>query len=147
MCPILSPAPAVLHDHLVIGTNWSGTYTYRARELHRPQTIEQLQEVVAHGGQLHAVGTRHSFNDVADGAELISVADLPGEVIIDDQAQHRTGARRHPLRRPGRAAAVGGLGAGQSRLAAAHLGGRIGGDGDPRLGQRQPDVWRRPSPA
>ena len=77
----------MLHDHLVIGTNWSGTYTYRARDLHRPQTIEELQEIVAHGGQLHAVGTRHSFNDVADGAELISVADLPGEVIIDEEAQ------------------------------------------------------------
>ena len=86
MCPILSPEPAVLHDHLMIGTNWSGTYTYRARDLHRPRTIEELQELVANGGQLHAVGTRHSFNDVADGAALISVADLPGEVIIDDEA-------------------------------------------------------------
>ena len=86
MCPILSPEPAVLHDHLMIGTNWSGTYTYRARELHRPRTIEELQQVVANGRQLHAVGTRHSFNDVADGAALISVADLPGEVIIDEQA-------------------------------------------------------------
>ena len=87
MCPILSPAPAVLHDHLMIGTNWSGTYTYRAGDLHRPQTIEELQDLVASGGQLHAVGTRHSFNDVADGAALISVADLPGEVIIDEAAR------------------------------------------------------------
>jgi len=55
-------------------------------EMHRPRTIEELQQIVANGRQLHAVGTRHSFNDVADGAALISVADLPGEVIIDEQA-------------------------------------------------------------
>jgi alditol oxidase len=77
----------VLHDHLMIGTNWSGTYTYRAGALHRPRTMEELQDLVGSGRQLHAVGTRHSFNDVADGAALISVADLPGEMIIDDRAQ------------------------------------------------------------
>ena len=86
MCPILSPKAAVLHDHLMIGTNWSGTYTYQARDLHRPQTLEELQDLVANGGRLHAVGTRHSFNDVADAEALISVADLPGEVIIDEDA-------------------------------------------------------------
>ena len=27
--------------------NWAGNYTYRAQKLHRPTTIEQVQEIVA----------------------------------------------------------------------------------------------------
>jgi hypothetical protein len=26
--------------------NWAGNYTYRAEKLHRPQTLEELQEIV-----------------------------------------------------------------------------------------------------
>jgi len=26
-------------------TNWSGNYTYRAPRLHRPDSVEQLQEI------------------------------------------------------------------------------------------------------
>lgn len=67
----------------VIGTNWSGTYVYRAAELHRPRSVDELQELIGRGKPVHALGTRHSFNDVADSAELISLSDLPGEVAID----------------------------------------------------------------
>jgi alditol oxidase len=27
--------------------NWAGNYTYRAEKLHRPQTLEELQEIVS----------------------------------------------------------------------------------------------------
>ncbi len=76
----------MLHDHVVIERNWSGTYRYRAERLLQPRTIEELQELVARGGPLHALGTRHSFNDVADASSLISLSQLAGQVRIDEAA-------------------------------------------------------------
>lgn len=65
--------------------NWSGTYTYRAREIHRPRTIAELQRLIGSSrSTLHALGTRHSFNDISDADGLISLESLPGEVIIDE---------------------------------------------------------------
>lgn len=56
------------------GTNWAGNYTYRAAKLHQPETIEKLQELVASSNKLKALGTRHSFNDIADSpGDLISL--------------------------------------------------------------------------
>jgi xylitol oxidase len=49
--------------------NWSGTYTYRAQEIHRPRTIAELQRLIGSSrSSLHALGTRHSFNDISDAA-------------------------------------------------------------------------------
>lgn len=65
------------------GTNWAGSYTYRARALHRPATREQLQEVVAGAASVHAVGSRHSFNGIGDADELVSLEAMPADVMID----------------------------------------------------------------
>jgi xylitol oxidase len=68
--------------------NWSGTYSYAARQLHRPRTSGELQRLIeAARSSLHALGTRHSFNDIADADGLISLEAMPGEVIIDQDAQ------------------------------------------------------------
>ncbi len=67
--------------------NWSGTYTYRAREIHRPRTIAELQRLIGSSrSTLRALGTRHSFNDISDADGLISLQSLPGEVIIDENS-------------------------------------------------------------
>ncbi len=68
------------------GRNWAGNYTYRAEKLHRPTTIEQVQEIVAHATSVHVLGSRHSFNDIADASELLSLADLPADVVVDHAA-------------------------------------------------------------
>jgi xylitol oxidase len=67
--------------------NWAGNYTYRAEKLHRPTTIEQVQEIVARAASVHALGSRHSFNDIADASELISLENLPADVVVDHKAQ------------------------------------------------------------
>ncbi len=67
--------------------NWAGTHTYRAEKLHRPKTIEQVQQIVASATSVHVLGSRHSFNDIADSAELISLEDLPADVRVDHEAQ------------------------------------------------------------
>jgi xylitol oxidase len=67
--------------------NWAGNYTYRAEKLHRPTTIEQVQEIVANAASVHVLGSRHSFNDIADSSELISLENLPADVVVDHGAQ------------------------------------------------------------
>jgi xylitol oxidase len=55
-------------------SNWAGNYAYRAARIHAPETVEQIQELVIRNGKLKALGTRHSFNDIADSpGDLISL--------------------------------------------------------------------------
>jgi xylitol oxidase len=67
----------------VAASNWAGNYEYRA---HRPATLEQVQEIVAAARQVRVLGSRHSFNAIADSTELISLDDLPPDVVIDHAA-------------------------------------------------------------
>ena len=54
--------------------NWAGNYAYSATRWHYPTTVEQLQERVSQGRKLRVLGSRHSFNDIADSPEdLISL--------------------------------------------------------------------------
>src|SRR5690349_2266350 len=70
-------------------SNWAGNYTYRAAQFHQPETIEQIQELVIHSTKLKALGTRHSFNDIADSpGDLISLEHFNQIVVLDQE--HRT---------------------------------------------------------
>ena len=58
-------------------TNWSGNYTYSTRDLHEPQTVAEVQQVVKREKKIRALGARHSFNGIADSTESqISLAHL-----------------------------------------------------------------------
>ncbi|MEU0481488.1 FAD-binding protein [Streptosporangium sp. NPDC006013] len=65
--------------------NWAGNITYGAARFHRPGSMEQLQELVAGSDAVRALGTRHSFNEIADrpGGDLVSLEDLPGGPELD----------------------------------------------------------------
>jgi xylitol oxidase len=64
--------------------NWAGSYTYRARVV-RARSVDEVQALVAGHGRVRALGTRHSFNDVADtDGVLVSLADLPVALEIDE---------------------------------------------------------------
>jgi alditol oxidase len=65
------------------GRNWAGNYTYRAQKLHRPSTIEQLQEIIVNAPRVRVLGSRHSFNDIADSSELITLEAMPMDVVVD----------------------------------------------------------------
>ena len=67
--------------------NWASNYTYRAKKLHRPTTIEQVQQIIANAASVHVLGSRHSFNDIADSSELLSLENLPADVVVDHEAQ------------------------------------------------------------
>jgi xylitol oxidase len=66
--------------------NWAGNHVYRAAEVHRPAALAQVREIVARAPRVHALGTRHSFSDVADAAELVTLDALPAEVDVDRRA-------------------------------------------------------------
>lgn len=68
------------------GRNWAGNYTYRAEKLHRPSTIEQVQEIIANAPGVRVLGSRHSFNDIADSSELVTLEDMPTDVVVDHEA-------------------------------------------------------------
>lgn len=70
--------------------NWAKNVTYRAASLHRPETIDDLRRMVAQAGRIHALGTRHSFNDIADSAELVSLEALDIPIEIDREAMTAT---------------------------------------------------------
>jgi xylitol oxidase len=65
-------------------TNWAGNYTYWATTLHRPQSLEQLQEVVSAGSRVKVLGSRHSFTGIVDSAELVSLEAMtsPDSVVV-----------------------------------------------------------------
>ena len=67
--------------------NWAGNVAFRAADLSRPATVGELQAVVAGADRIRALGTGHSFNDIADSpGTQVSVAGLPPEVEIDSAA-------------------------------------------------------------
>jgi alditol oxidase len=70
--------------------NWSGTYHFTAREVIAAQTIDEVQQAVADrpGGRVRAIGSGHSFNDLADnGATLVSVTGIAPDPVIDEAAR------------------------------------------------------------
>ncbi len=70
------------------GTNWAGSLTYSASRLARPRSVAELQDLVASAGRVHALGSRHSFSDVADtDGVLVDVTGLPGEPSLDEEAR------------------------------------------------------------
>ncbi len=64
--------------------NWAGNYSYRAARLHCPETLEQVQELAARSRKIKTLGTRHSFNDIADTSDdLISLARFNRVLALD----------------------------------------------------------------
>jgi alditol oxidase len=71
----------------VATANWAGTHVFRARTLHRPTTVAQLREIVARAPRVRVLGSRHSFSDIADSAELVTLEGLPADVVVDHAAR------------------------------------------------------------
>lgn len=68
--------------------NWAGNYRYTAPAIHRPRTLEEVQEVVAGAAKIRALGSRHSFNSIADSpGALISLENLDPGIGIDAEAR------------------------------------------------------------
>lgn len=67
-----------------VGTNWAGNHTYGAKTLLLPRDVDELRDLVRRGSALRALGSRHSFNDLADTAgELVSLERFAPALVID----------------------------------------------------------------
>ncbi|MBT8165973.1 MAG: FAD-dependent oxidoreductase, partial [Acidimicrobiia bacterium] len=69
-------------------SNWAANLDYAATAVHRPVSVEEVQELVAAHPRVRPLGTRHSFTDIADspGGILISLEDLPADIQVDHDA-------------------------------------------------------------
>ncbi|TJY43101.1 FAD-binding protein [Cohnella pontilimi] len=64
--------------------NWAGNYPYSSTELHIPETLEQIQELVARNNRVKVLGTRHSFNGIADTVGIhLSLQKLNHVISLD----------------------------------------------------------------
>ena len=74
-------------------TNWAGNVAYSAARCHEPGTVAELQSIVRAGTRVRALGSRHSFNRVADtDGDLISTAMLPPVLrVAEDRRSVRVG--------------------------------------------------------
>lgn len=73
--------PGVTREHL---KNWAGNVAYSTGNIHYPKTVEQVQDMVKKCNKLTALGSRHSFNKIADNtANLVSLKELNKVVSID----------------------------------------------------------------
>jgi xylitol oxidase len=68
--------------------NWSGHLEFSSTSFAEPTSMDDLQSLVATTPHIRALGTGHSFNDVADtsGAH-VSVAGLPQGLTVDASAR------------------------------------------------------------
>lgn len=68
-------------EHL---SNWAGNLTYSTGNVHYPKSVGQVQELVKRLNKCTALGSRHSFNKIADSTEnLISLKNLNNIVSLD----------------------------------------------------------------
>lgn len=70
-------------------TNWAGNHHYRAKRFAEPSSVDELAALITASPAVRVLGSRHSFNDIADSDDLIiATAGLPSHIEID--AQERT---------------------------------------------------------
>lgn len=66
-------------------TNWAGNLRYRAERLAEPADLDELIDTITGARHVRMLGTRHSFNDIADtDGTLISLARLVDEPMLDE---------------------------------------------------------------
>ena len=69
------------------GANWAGNHRYEASRVLFPASVDELLEVIRTADRPRAIGTRHTFNALPDTpGDLVSLARMPGEVVIDEAA-------------------------------------------------------------
>ncbi|CAN5535222.1 FAD-binding protein [soil metagenome] len=72
-------------------TNWSGNLTYGTSNILYPETVAEVQSIVQQSRRIKALGSKHSFNNIADSSEkFISLERLNKIVSLDKTANSVT---------------------------------------------------------
>lgn len=69
-------------------SNWAGNYSYSATRWHYPETIKDIQKLVRSSRKLKVLGSRHSFNGIADSPEDLIALDHFEHVLEFDHKRH-----------------------------------------------------------
>ncbi|MFK4034228.1 FAD-binding protein [Nonomuraea wenchangensis] len=68
-------------------SNWAGNTAFRASDVHHPSSLDELRRLVAGSARVRALGSGHSFNDVADTTgDLVVLDRMPDAAEIDSAA-------------------------------------------------------------
>ncbi|MCC2593178.1 FAD-binding protein [Tessaracoccus sp. OS52] len=76
----------------MVERNWAGNVVYGAERLLQPRGLDELADLVSSSPQVRVLGTRHSFNNLADTAgTLVSLQQIPvdpeRDVVVDAGAR------------------------------------------------------------
>ena len=68
-------------------TNWAGNYRYSTDRLDIPKNAEDVRQIVKARSKLKALGTRHSFNGIADSTgDQISLKQFD-QIVLDEKSR------------------------------------------------------------
>src|SRR5580698_5389641 len=77
-------------DDSVPRTNWSGNYHYSTNKVLQPVSVAEVQDAVRSVAGVRALGTRHSFNGIAD-SQIAQISTLKlKDVTLDTKASRVT---------------------------------------------------------
>ncbi|MEY2399922.1 MAG: alditol oxidase, partial [Ilumatobacteraceae bacterium] len=72
----------------MVERNWAGNVEYGSSRFDAPTSVAEVQSIVRASKKVRAVGSRHSFNTIADTTgDQVSLASLERIVELDTQAQ------------------------------------------------------------
>lgn len=67
--------------------NWAGNLAFHASRMRHPESIDEVRDAFADGGPVRMLGTRHSFNDIADTTGALIALDRMPHVIEVTEAR------------------------------------------------------------
>jgi alditol oxidase len=67
--------------------NWAGNITYSTDHVLSPASLEEVRAVVKSCAKVRALGTRHSFNAIADSTQNQVSLQRLGEITVDERAK------------------------------------------------------------
>lgn len=74
--------------------NWAGNLEYAATRVATPSSVEEIANLVREEGPVKALGTRHSFSEIADtDGLLVSLENLNGIELGEDSVRIGAGVR------------------------------------------------------
>jgi len=67
--------------------NWAGNFEYSAERIHHPKTLDEVRDVIRRAEKIRTLGSRHSFNRIADSArhDLISLEHFSPHISVDKE--------------------------------------------------------------
>lgn len=68
--------------------NWAGNLTYSTGNVHYPSSVQEVQDLVSKFHKIKALGSRHSFNRIADSTENLISLEKMNQVVSLDKKGH-----------------------------------------------------------